>query len=117
MKLEGFSDGLLNTLFAILVILLVALTGARGALVGVIYVMVGGAIALQWAHAGMLYALADLAHRGGADAGVLALFTLGYTMDDSDRVRSGRPGRLHACRLRAESPSYVRTFGHLRLAV
>jgi 2-polyprenyl-6-methoxyphenol hydroxylase-like FAD-dependent oxidoreductase len=61
-KLEGFSDGLLNTLFAILVILLVALTGARGNLVGVIYVMVGGTVALQWAHAGMLYALADLAH-------------------------------------------------------
>ncbi|MDQ6636436.1 MAG: hypothetical protein M3Y62_01460 [Candidatus Dormibacteraeota bacterium] len=44
------------------------------------------AVALQWAHAGMLYALAELAQRGGADAGVLALFTLGSTMDDSDAI-------------------------------
>lgn len=85
-KVEGFTDGLLNTLFGILVILLLALMRARGTLVRVAYVMTGGAIALQWAHAGMLYALADLAHRGGADAGVLALLTLGHTMDDSDSI-------------------------------
>ena len=34
----------------------------------------------------MLYALAELAHRGGADAGVLARFTLGSTMDDADDI-------------------------------
>ncbi len=50
------------------------------------YAFAGAAAGIQWTHAGMLYALAELAHRGGADAGVLALFTLGATMDDADGI-------------------------------
>lgn len=34
----------------------------------------------------MLYALAELGQRGGADPGVMALFNLGSTMDDSDGI-------------------------------
>lgn len=85
-KIEGFLDGLNNTLYASVMILLLALAGGRGILTKVVYVMAGAAVALQWAHAGMIYALAELAHRGGADAGVLALYTLGYTMDDSSSI-------------------------------
>ncbi len=83
---QGFLDGMVNTVFALLVVLLVALTGGRGILSRISYISVAAAAALQWAHAGMLYALADLAHRGGSDAGVLALFSLGKTMDDADAV-------------------------------
>ena len=86
LKVEGLLDGLINTLFAILLLLLITLMGVRGPIVRIIEVMVGAAVALQWAHAGMLYALAELAPRGGADAGVLALYTLGYTMDYSDSI-------------------------------
>src|SRR6266851_3335168 len=82
----GFADGMINTLFGILIVLLIAVAAANGILSRVAYVSAGAAAAIQWTHAGMLYALADLAHRGGADAGVLALFTLGSTMDESDGI-------------------------------
>lgn len=85
-KMLGFADGMINTLFGILIVLLVALARADGVLARVAYVFAGAAAAIQWTHAGMLYALAELAHRGGADAGVLALFTLGATMDDADGI-------------------------------
>jgi hypothetical protein len=85
-KLLGFADGMINTLFGILIVLLIALAGVEGVLARIAYVSAGAAAAIQWTHAGMLYALAELAHRGGADAGVLALFTLGSTMDDADAI-------------------------------
>ncbi len=82
----GFLDGLINTLFGILIVLLVAVSGSNGILARIAYISVAAAAAIQWTHAGMLYALAELAQRGGADGGVLALFTLGSTMDESDGV-------------------------------
>ena len=85
-KLLGFSDGMVNTLLGILVVLLVALAESDGVLARVAYVSAGAAAAIQWTHAGLLYGLAELAHRGGADAGVLALFTVGSTMDDADGI-------------------------------
>lgn len=85
-KLLGFLDGVINTLIGILIVLLIAVAGMDGVLARIAYVSAGAAAAIQWTHAGMLYALAELAHRGGADAGVLALFTLGSTMDDADAV-------------------------------
>jgi len=84
--LLGLADGMINTLFGILIVLLIAVAGANGILSRVADVSAGAAAAIQWTHAGMLYALAELAHRGGADAGVLALFTLGSTMDDADGI-------------------------------
>ena len=82
----GFADGMLNTLLGILIVLLIALAGGNGVLARIAYVCAGAAAAIQWTHAGMLYALAELAHRGGADAGVMALFTLGSTMDEADGI-------------------------------
>lgn len=84
--LLGFTDGILNTLLGVLIVLLIAIARGDGVLARIAYVCAGAAAAIQWTHAGMLYALADLAHRGGADAGVLALFTLGSTMDDADGI-------------------------------
>ncbi len=84
--ITGFADGLVNTLFAVVVVLLVVLSGGRGVPATLAYIGAGAAVALQWAHAGMLYALAERAQLGAADAGVLALFTLGGTMDDADAV-------------------------------
>ncbi len=80
----GFMDGMLNILFALLLVQLVAIAGADLVLAPMAYVCAAGATGVQWTHAGMLYALSDLATRGGADAGVLALFTLGSTMDEVD---------------------------------
>jgi hypothetical protein len=82
----GFMDGILNTLFVVLIVLLIAVAGASGVLPRIAYICAGAAAAIQWTHFGMLYALAELAHRGGADAGVLALFTLGSTMDAADGI-------------------------------
>jgi hypothetical protein len=82
----GFMDGMLNTLFVILIVLLIAVAGGNGVLARIAYICAGAAAAIQWTHFGMLYALAELAHRGGADAGVLALFTLGSTMDAADGI-------------------------------
>ena len=84
--LLGFLDGIINTLLGILIVLLIALAGIDGILARIAYVAAGAATAIQWTHAGKLYALVELAQRGGADAGVLALFTLGSTMDDADGI-------------------------------
>jgi len=86
LALLGLLDGLINTLFGVLIVLLIALAGKDGVLACIAYISAGAAMAIQWTHAGMLYALGELAQRGGADAGVLALFALGSTMDDADGI-------------------------------
>lgn len=85
-RLQGWADGLNNTLFGILIVLLIAVAGADGILSRIAYVCAGAAVAVQWTHASILFGLADLAHRGGADQGLMALFTLGSTMDEADSV-------------------------------
>jgi len=84
--IDGFLSGLGNTLLALLIVLLVALTMKTGILARVAYIGAAAAMATAWAHAGVEYALADLAHRGGASAGILALFSLARTMDYTDGV-------------------------------
>lgn len=84
--LQGTVDGLFNTFLGVLIVLLIAVAGTTGILSRIAYVCAGGAVAIQWVHAGILYGLSDLAHRGGADQGVMALFTLGSTMDDADAI-------------------------------
>ena len=84
--LQGWNDGLNNTLFGILIVLLIAVAGADGILSRIAYVCAGAAVAIQWTHASILFGLVDLAHRGGADQGVMALFTLGSTMDEADAI-------------------------------
>ena len=84
--LQGTVDGLFNTFLGVVIVLLIAVAGGTGILSRIAYVCAGGAVAIQWVHAGILYGLSDLAHRGGADQGVMALFTLGSTMDDADAI-------------------------------
>ncbi len=86
LSLLGFVDGIINTLFGVLIVLLIAVAAGDGVFARIAYVSAGAAAGIQWVHAGMLYALAELAHKGGADAGVLALFTLGSTMDEADGI-------------------------------
>lgn len=85
----GFAHGLSSTFFGLLVLLLVPLVRGRGLFATLVSVGVAVAVAVQWVHAGVFFALAQLAHRGGADAGVLALFTLSETMDSADGVAIG----------------------------
>lgn len=59
---------------------LVSVTGGRGCLAALSYVAVSAVVALGWAGAGIVYGMAELAHRGGSDAGVMALFSLGETV-------------------------------------
>ena len=84
--LQGLNDGLSNTLFGILIVLLIAVAAGEGIFARIAYLCAGAAVAIQWTHASILYGLADLAHRGGADQGVMALFTLGSTMDEADAI-------------------------------
>ena len=84
--IDGFLSGLGNTLLALLIVLLVALTMKTGILARVAYIGAAAAVATAWAKAGVEYALADLAHQGGASAGVLALFSLAKTMDYTDGI-------------------------------
>lgn len=59
---------------------LVSVTGGRGFLPALSYVAVSAVVALGWAGAGIVCGMAELAHRGGSDAGVMALFSLGETV-------------------------------------
>ena len=83
---DGLFAGLGNTLLALLIVLLVGLAMKTGILARVAYIGAAAAMATAWVHAGVEYALADLAHRGGADAGILALFSLARTMDYTDGI-------------------------------
>jgi hypothetical protein len=77
---EGLMDGVGGLLFAVLIVALVTVTGGRGFLATLSYVAVGVIVALGWVQAGIVYGMAELAHRGGSDAGVMALFSLGETV-------------------------------------
>jgi len=82
--MDGFLSAMGSTVFGLMIILIVALTTNRGILATTARVAAAGSMATGWTGAGMEYALADLAHRGGADAGILALFSLAKTMDYTD---------------------------------
>jgi len=80
-SLSAFLSGLESTLFyAGLIVSLVELTHARGILPVLAYIGVVITVVITWTQAGMAYAMVDLATRGGADAGVLALFSLGTSV-------------------------------------
>ena len=86
-SLSIFLTGLVTTLlYGGLIVLLVNLTRARGILPVLVYLGLTITVVTTWTQAGMLYARVDLAARGGADAGVQALFTLGKTMQFTDGI-------------------------------
>jgi hypothetical protein len=53
----------------LLIVLKIAVAGSGGALARVAYISARAAAAVQWTHAGMLYALAEPAHVARAGAG------------------------------------------------
>src|SRR6266568_5053686 len=86
-SLSIFLTGLATTLlYGGLIVLLVHLTRARGILPVLANLGLTITVVTVWTQAGMIYAMVDLAARGGADAGVLALFTLGKTMQFTDGI-------------------------------
>ena len=86
-SLSIFLTGLATTLlYGGLIVLLVHLTRAHGLLPVLAYLGLAITVVTTWTEAGMIYAMVDLAARGGADAGVLALFTLGKTMQFTDGI-------------------------------
>ena len=86
-SLNIFLTGVEYTLlYGGLIVLLVHLSRARGILPVLIYLGLAITVVTTWVQAGMIYAMVDLAARGGADAGVLALFTLGKTMQFTDGI-------------------------------
>ena len=86
-SLSIFLTGVVTTLlYGGLIVLLVQMTAARGILPVLAYLGLTITVVTVWTQAGMIYAMVDLAARGGADAGVLALFTLARTMQFTDGV-------------------------------
>ena len=86
---EAFIGGLLGTLLALLLVLLDALADNSRLLSSLTRVGAAAVLATGWAAAGLEYGLADLAHRGGADAGVLALFSLVKASTYTDGMAGG----------------------------
>lgn len=88
--LGGFLGGVQATAFAIIdFVLVVVITRGRGLLATT---AVGAAVAfmaINWVGAGVYYGLADAGQRTGADAGIVALFSLTKEMTFADGFVSG----------------------------
>jgi hypothetical protein len=77
---EGLLGGVGDLFFAVFILALMSVAGARGFLAALSTVAVSTVVALGWVQAGIVYGMAELAHRGGSDAGVMALFSVGETV-------------------------------------
>src|ERR1700730_18208309 len=80
----GFVEGLQNSLLAVAVVLLIRLIRGRAFLAVAGYVSMAAFMAIGWAKAGVVWALAETAAQGGSDAGVVALFKLVHAMTFTD---------------------------------
>ena len=83
-SIGAFVQGFGATVFALFIVLLVVHVRGRGILATLAYISAAAMMAVNWATTGMLYALVDAAQRSGAEAGVVALFSLGKTMAFAD---------------------------------
>ncbi len=83
-SVDGFVGGLSASVLALFVFLLLGVIGGRGLLAVVASSSMAAFMGVDWAHAGVYYALADAGQRGQADAGILALFSLAKTMTFAD---------------------------------
>lgn len=82
--LDGFIAGVSASMVAAFVIALVVATAGRGLLAILAIASAAAFMAIDWAHAGVYFALADAGRRVGADAGVVALFSLTKAMTFAD---------------------------------
>jgi hypothetical protein len=89
LNVHGFAIGLSLTVFALFIVLLVAVTAGRGLLAVVAYLSAGAAVATDWAASGVYFALADAGQHSAPDAAVIGLFSLAKMMGASDGVEIG----------------------------
>jgi hypothetical protein len=83
-NLEGFLGGFSASLLAVFVFLLVSGFRGRGLLAMIASGSIAAFLGVDWAHAGVYYALADAGQRGQADAGLVALFSLAKSITFAD---------------------------------
>lgn len=82
--LDGFIGGLTASMIALFAILLVAVMAGRGLFAHMTVASAAAFMAIDWAHAGANFALADAAQRLDADSGIVALFSLTKAMTFAD---------------------------------
>lgn len=76
-------------LYAVLVDLLVHLSGGRGVLASLAYIGVGANLAVTLVGFGLFFGLWTYIHRGGSDEGILALATIAPTFTHSQLMALG----------------------------
>lgn len=87
--LEGFVGGLQATAMALIIFLLVVVTRGRGLLATIAAGSGAAFMAIDWVGAGVYFGLADAGRRSGADAGIVALFSLTKEMTFTDGFAFG----------------------------
>jgi hypothetical protein len=81
---DGFLGALNTSVVTLFFIVLVRMTRDRGLLAVIALLSTAAALAIDWVHAGIYYAMADAGQRGQADAGIVALFSLAKMMTFAD---------------------------------
>jgi hypothetical protein len=79
---NGFATALLYTVLSLQLMLLVAITRDRGLLARMAETGAAALFTIGWIQAAVTISLGEVAHRGGADAGVLTLYSLALTIGD-----------------------------------
>lgn len=83
--LSGFIGGVQATAMAIIIfVLVVVISRGRGLLATIAASSAAAFMAIDWVSAGVNFGLADAGHRSGADAGIVALFSLTKEMTFTD---------------------------------
>jgi len=85
----GFIGGLSASVFALFVLLLLAVARGRGLLSSIVVSAAGALMAIDWIGTGIYYALADAAGRQQATGGIVALFSLNNSMTYVDGFVAG----------------------------
>ena len=83
----GFTTALLYTVLSVQLILLVAITRDRGLRARMAETAAAALFTIGWIQAAVTISLGELAHKGGADAGVLTLYSLALKVgDDATKI-------------------------------
>jgi hypothetical protein len=85
----GFTGGLSTSVFALFLLLLLAVARGRGLLSSIVVSAAAALMAIDWVATGVYYALADAAGRQQATGGIVALFSLNNSMTYVDGFVAG----------------------------
>ena len=85
----GFVGGLSASVFALFVLLLLAVARGRGLLSSIVVSAAGALMAIDWVGTGIYYALTDAAGRQQATGGLVALFSLNNSITYVDGFVAG----------------------------